>query len=98
MVGASETCSQAPPSVRPSPNVSEAPSSEDLTLAPRGTLYRAVGVPAGCHPRRWNVDRELIEQAQHGDRDAFATLARVHGDRLMGIAQRILHDFDRAED
>jgi RNA polymerase sigma-70 factor (ECF subfamily) len=44
------------------------------------------------------MDRELIEQAKHGDRESFATLARVHGDRLMGIAQRILHDFDLAED
>jgi RNA polymerase sigma-70 factor, ECF subfamily len=44
------------------------------------------------------VDRDLIEQAQHGDREAFAILARTHGDRLMAIAQRILRDVGRAED
>jgi RNA polymerase sigma-70 factor, ECF subfamily len=44
------------------------------------------------------LDRDLIEQAQRGDRDAFAILARTHGDRLMAIAHRILRDFGRAED
>ena len=44
------------------------------------------------------VDRDLVEQAQHGDREAFAILARTHGDRLMAIAQRILRDVGRAED
>jgi RNA polymerase sigma-70 factor, ECF subfamily len=44
------------------------------------------------------LDRDLIEQAQHGDRDAFAILARTHGDRLMAIAHRILRDTGRAED
>jgi len=36
--------------------------------------------------------------AQGGDREAFATLARIHGDRLMAIAYRILRDVGRAED
>jgi RNA polymerase sigma-70 factor (ECF subfamily) len=44
------------------------------------------------------VDRDLVEQAQRGDREAFAILARTHGDRLIGIAQRILRDLSRAED
>ncbi len=44
------------------------------------------------------LDRDLVEQAQHGDRQAFAILARTHGDRLMAIAQRILRDVGRAED
>jgi RNA polymerase sigma-70 factor, ECF subfamily len=44
------------------------------------------------------LDRDLVEQAQHGDREAFAILARSHGDRLMAIAQRILRDVGRAED
>jgi len=44
------------------------------------------------------LDRELVEQAQRGDREAFATLARSRGDRLMQIAQRILRDVSRAED
>ena len=44
------------------------------------------------------LDRDLVEQAQRGDREAFAILARTHGDRLMPIAQRILRDVGRAED
>jgi RNA polymerase sigma-70 factor, ECF subfamily len=44
------------------------------------------------------LDRDLVEQAQRGDREAFAILARMHGDRLMAIAQRILRDIGRAED
>ena len=44
------------------------------------------------------MDRDLVEQAQRGDREAFAILARSHGDRLMAIAQRILRDVGRAED
>jgi RNA polymerase sigma-70 factor (ECF subfamily) len=44
------------------------------------------------------LDRDLVEQAQHGDREAFAILARTRGDRLMSIAQRILRDVGRAED
>ena len=44
------------------------------------------------------MDRDLVEQAQHGDREAFAILARTHADRLMAIAQRILRDVGRAED
>ena len=44
------------------------------------------------------MDRDLVEQAQHGDREAFATLVRTRGDRLMGIARRILRDVGLAED
>src|SRR6187431_509632 len=44
------------------------------------------------------VDRDLVEQAQRGDRDAFAVLVRTHGDRLYGIARRILRDSTLAED
>ena len=44
------------------------------------------------------MDSDLVEQAQRGDREAFAILARSHGDRLMAIAQRILRDVGRAED
>jgi RNA polymerase sigma-70 factor (ECF subfamily) len=44
------------------------------------------------------LDRDLVEQAQRGDRDAFAVLARTRADRLMAIAQRILRDVGRAED
>jgi RNA polymerase sigma-70 factor, ECF subfamily len=44
------------------------------------------------------LDRDLVERAQRNDREAFAMLARSHGDRLMAIAQRILRDVGRAED
>ena len=44
------------------------------------------------------MDRDLVEQAQARDREAFAILARSRGDRLMQIAQRILRDLGRAED
>ena len=44
------------------------------------------------------MDRDLVELAQRGDRDAYAILAKANGDRLMGVAHRILRDFDRAED
>ena len=44
------------------------------------------------------LDVDLVEQARHGDRDAFAILARTCGDRLFGIANRILRDIHRSED
>ncbi|HXI45701.1 MAG TPA: RNA polymerase sigma factor [Candidatus Acidoferrales bacterium] len=44
------------------------------------------------------LDRDLVEQARRGDREAFGILARTHGDRLIAIAQRILRDVGRAED
>jgi RNA polymerase sigma-70 factor (ECF subfamily) len=44
------------------------------------------------------MDRDLVEQAQRGDREAFAILARSRGDRLYGIARRTLRDVDLAED
>ena len=42
--------------------------------------------------------RALVEQAQHGDRDAFAALASVGADRLYAIAWRILRDVELARD
>jgi RNA polymerase sigma-70 factor (ECF subfamily) len=44
------------------------------------------------------VDRDLVELAQRGDREAFAILARASADRLFAVAQRILRDVGRAED
>jgi Sigma-70 region 2 len=48
--------------------------------------------------RAERVDRDLVEQAQRGDREAFAVLARTRGDKLFGIARRILRDVSLAED
>ena len=44
------------------------------------------------------MDPELVERAQRGDRDAFASLAVAAGDRLHAVAHRILRDIDLAED
>ncbi len=44
------------------------------------------------------MDAELIGRAQHGDEEAFASLAVVVGDRLHAVAHRILRDTDLAED
>ena len=44
------------------------------------------------------MDRDLVEAARHGDREAYADLIRARGDRLFALAQRILRDVDRTED
>jgi RNA polymerase sigma-70 factor (ECF subfamily) len=44
------------------------------------------------------MDRELVELAQRGDRDAYDTLARAVAPRFYRIAQRILRDLDLAQD
>ena len=44
------------------------------------------------------MDRELVEAARRGDREAYADLIRTRGDRLYALAQRILRDVDRTED
>jgi RNA polymerase sigma-70 factor, ECF subfamily len=64
---------------------------------PSATQYSRTAPSVGAAEDK-RVDRDLVEQAQRGDRDAFAILARTHGDRLMAIAQRILRDVGLAED
>lgn len=44
------------------------------------------------------MDRNLVQLAQGGDRDAFAQLAVDVSDRLFALAQRILRDSDAASD
>ena len=44
------------------------------------------------------MDRDLVERAKSGDREAFAVLARSWSDRMFAIANRILRDIDRSED
>jgi RNA polymerase sigma-70 factor (ECF subfamily) len=44
------------------------------------------------------MERDLVEQGQRGDREAFAILARTRGDTLFGVARRILRDVGLAED
>lgn len=44
------------------------------------------------------MDRDLVEAARRGDREAYADLIRPRADRLYAMAQRILRDIDRTED
>jgi RNA polymerase sigma-70 factor (ECF subfamily) len=44
------------------------------------------------------VEVALVELARAGDEEAFASLARGAGDRLLAIAYRILRDLGHAED
>jgi len=44
------------------------------------------------------MERSLVVQAQHGDRQAFTRLAFELSDRLFAVAHRILRDFDAAGD
>jgi RNA polymerase sigma-70 factor (ECF subfamily) len=44
------------------------------------------------------MDTDLVIRAQHGDEEAFATLAVACGGRLHAVAYRILRDLDLAED
>ena len=44
------------------------------------------------------TDTALVTRAQHGDEEAFATLAAAIGDRLNAVAHRILRDTNLAED
>jgi RNA polymerase sigma-70 factor (ECF subfamily) len=44
------------------------------------------------------VRRSLVDLAMAGNEEAFATLARASGDRLLAVAYRILRDVGLAED
>lgn len=44
------------------------------------------------------MDRELVERAQGGDRDAYEALVRASASRLYATAYRIVRDGDRADD
>jgi RNA polymerase sigma-70 factor (ECF subfamily) len=44
------------------------------------------------------VDTDLVVRAQHGDEEAFASLADAVGGRLHRVAHRILRDIELAED
>ena len=44
------------------------------------------------------MDRDLVEQARRGDREAFAVLVHQVSDSLYAVAQRILRDSGLAED
>ena len=44
------------------------------------------------------METDLVIRAQHGDEQAFASLAVAAGDRLHAVAHRILRDIELAED
>jgi RNA polymerase sigma-70 factor (ECF subfamily) len=44
------------------------------------------------------LTRNIVEAARQGDQGAFIELVGKHGDRLFGIAYRMLRDTDRARD
>jgi RNA polymerase sigma-70 factor (ECF subfamily) len=44
------------------------------------------------------MDRQLVERAQRGDRDAYESLVRASASRLYRTAYRIVRDPDRADD
>ena len=44
------------------------------------------------------MDRDLVERAKGGDRDAFASLVHQVSDGLFMVAHRILRDVGLAED
>jgi len=44
------------------------------------------------------MDTDLVVRAQHGDEEAFASLAVAVGGRLHAVSQRILRDIHLAED
>jgi RNA polymerase sigma-70 factor (ECF subfamily) len=44
------------------------------------------------------MDTDLVRRAQHGDEEAFASIAVAAGNRLHAVAYRILRDIDLAED
>ena len=48
--------------------------------------------------RKSEMDTDLVTRAQHGDEEAFASLALAVGDRLHAVAHRILRDLHLAED
>jgi RNA polymerase sigma-70 factor (ECF subfamily) len=45
-----------------------------------------------------SMQRDLVERARRGDRDAFTQLVKLSAPRLHGIANLILRDPDRAKD
>jgi RNA polymerase sigma-70 factor (ECF subfamily) len=51
-----------------------------------------------CGDPEVQVDRDLVEQARKGDREAFAVLVHQVSDSLYSVAYRILRDTGLAED
>src|SRR4029450_13209565 len=63
----------------------------------RATMVGGFGLAAVPNEPR-DDERELVIRVQHGDREAFAELARRHARRAFAIAYRILRHTQDAED
>ncbi len=72
------------------------PPNIEPSAIPDGSC--TVGVQVGRDGEEPWVDVALVERARAGDEEAFASLARAGGDRLLAIAFRILRDLGPAED
>jgi RNA polymerase sigma factor (sigma-70 family) len=53
---------------------------------------------AGCDDAAFDPDRDLVDRAAGGDRDAFESLLRRHYDRIHRIAWRVTGSRSHAED
>jgi len=70
-----------------------------LEVAHGGRGSYARDVAAAARPGRLSLPRdEIVERARAGDRDAFDVLVQSSTRLLYGIALRILHDVQLAED
>ena len=53
---------------------------------------------ARLRQHEWGMDSDLVIRAQHGDEQAFTSLALAAGDWLHAVSYRILRDIHLAED
>src|SRR5262245_4985734 len=63
-----------------------------------GARSLVVSAPGMARSYQGATVRDLVERAQEGDRDAFAALVALTGDRMYALAARILRDSVLAED
>src|SRR4029078_7528921 len=69
-----------------------------LNVPPRSRRQRVCSRPRRSRQPEVEVDRDLVEQARRGDREAFAVLVHQDSDSLYAVAFRILRDAGLAED
>lgn len=74
------------------------PRSESGTIRWATPPYAANATSQAAPYQGRDVQRDLVEQAQRGDHDAFSVLARATIGRLDAAARLILRDPDRAQD
>ncbi|AFC28221.1 ECF subfamily RNA polymerase sigma-24 subunit [Paenibacillus mucilaginosus 3016] len=62
------------------------------------TVSAGSGAPSGALAQRDSVEKELVERARSGDREAFGELVRMHRARALGWAGSLTRDAHMAED